>query len=61
MERRKMGNEQKNGVEGEMREEQRRENQERTTAWGRRNRGDIIMADDLKLWKIQKKKLENKS
>jgi hypothetical protein len=48
-------NEQKGGYEAELKEAERAENQERTTAWGRRNRNEILTVDDYRLWKKRKR------
>jgi len=54
----KMNNKQKGGYEMELKEADRAELQDWNTAWGHRNRGDIITVDDYRLWKKRKRKLE---
>lgn len=50
--------EQRGGYETELKEAERAEMQERTTAWGHRNRGDITTVDDLQLWRKRRRELE---
>lgn len=46
------------GADWEIFEEERREYQDMHTAWGRRNRGEIVTVKDYRLWKQRKRQLE---